>query len=61
VHGEDDLLVPAANGRDVAARIRDARLVLVPSASHILLTDQTERVNRRAILEFLREVSAPTR
>jgi pimeloyl-ACP methyl ester carboxylesterase len=58
IHGEDDLLVPASNGRDLAARIHGARLVLVPSASHILLTDQTETVSR-AIRKFLGEVSAP--
>jgi len=58
IHGEDDLLVPASNGRDLAARIHGARLELVPSASHILLTDQTAVVNR-AIQEFLGEVSAP--
>lgn len=59
LHGEDDQLVPAANGRDLASRIRGARLVLVPSASHILFTDQPETVNR-AILEFLHEAAAPT-
>jgi pimeloyl-ACP methyl ester carboxylesterase len=57
IHGEDDLRVPASNGRDLAARIHGARLVLVPSAGHILLTDQTETVSR-AIQEFLCEVSA---
>ena len=50
--------MPASNGRDLAARIHGARLELVPSASHILLTDQTAVVNR-AIQEFLGEVSAP--
>jgi pimeloyl-ACP methyl ester carboxylesterase len=60
IHGEDDLLVPASNGRDLSARIHGARLVLVPSASHILLTDQTETVTR-AIVEFLGEVSRPER
>lgn len=56
LHGEDDRLVPAANGKDLARRIPGARLVLVPSASHILFSDQPEAVNR-AILTFLEEVS----
>ena len=56
LHGEDDRLVPASNGRNLARRITGARLVLVPSASHILFSDQPEVVNR-AILEFLRDVA----
>jgi 3-oxoadipate enol-lactonase len=56
LHGEDDRLVPAANGKDLARRINGARLKLIPSASHILLSDQPESVNR-AILDFLRDVA----
>src|SRR5207249_357469 len=56
LHGEDDRLVPAANGKDLARRITGARLNLIPSASHILLSDQPETVNR-AILEFLRDIA----
>jgi 3-oxoadipate enol-lactonase len=57
LHGEDDRLVPAANGRDLARRIPGARLVLVPSASHILFSDQPETVNR-AIVKFLQDLAA---
>jgi 3-oxoadipate enol-lactonase len=56
LHGEDDRLVPAANGRDLARRITGARLDLIPSASHILFSDQPDAVNR-ATLEFLRDVA----
>jgi len=58
IHGDDDRLVPAANGQDLAARIHGARFVLVPQASHILLTDQPDWVNQ-TILEFLSAVPAP--
>lgn len=40
IHGEDDQLVPAANGQLIADRIADAELVLLPQANHILTTDQ---------------------
>ncbi|HSD09444.1 MAG TPA: alpha/beta fold hydrolase [Candidatus Binatia bacterium] len=56
LHGEDDQLVPAGNARDLARRIPGARLVLIPSASHILFSDQPEAVNR-AILKFLQDVA----
>ncbi len=52
VHGETDRLVPAANGKLIAARIPGAKLVLIPNASHIFETDQPG-VAERAILEFL--------
>jgi 3-oxoadipate enol-lactonase len=52
VHGETDRLVPAANGKLIAASIPGAKLVLIPNASHIFETDQPG-VAERAILEFL--------
>jgi pimeloyl-ACP methyl ester carboxylesterase len=52
IHGENDLLVPAENARLLAARIPGAKLVLLPNASHIFITDQTE-ASHAAILEFL--------
>ena len=52
IHGESDRLVPAANGKLIAARIPGAKLVLIPNASHIFTTDQTEATHA-AILEFL--------
>jgi len=59
VHGETDRLVPAANGKLIAARIPGAKLVLIPNASHIFETDQPG-VAERAILEFLAAQSSLT-
>lgn len=52
IHGENDLLVPPQNGKMIAARIPGAKLVLIPSASHIFATDQPE-ASHAAILDFL--------
>lgn len=52
IHGESDKLVPAANARLIADRIPNAKLVMVPHASHILATDQPEAVHY-AVLTFL--------
>jgi pimeloyl-ACP methyl ester carboxylesterase len=52
IHGESDRLVPPDNGKLIAERIPGARLVMIPHASHLFLTDQTE-VSHHAILEFL--------
>src|SRR5258708_2908565 len=52
IHGEKDQLVPAENGKMIAARIPGAKLVLIPDASHIFITDQTEAAHA-AILGFL--------
>src|SRR5713226_318431 len=52
IHGEQDQLVPAGNSKMIAARIPGAKLVLIPDASHIFITDQTEAAHA-AILDFL--------
>jgi 3-oxoadipate enol-lactonase len=52
IHGESDRLVPPANARLIAERIRGAKLVLIPHASHIFATDQPAAAHD-AILEFL--------
>jgi 3-oxoadipate enol-lactonase len=52
IHGLSDRLVPAGNGKLIADRIRRAQLVLLPCASHIFTTDQTDTAHE-AILEFL--------
>jgi pimeloyl-ACP methyl ester carboxylesterase len=52
IHGETDQLVPPDNDRILARAIPHARLVMLPRASHIFLTDQTE-LAREAILSFL--------
>jgi len=51
IHGETDQLVPPQNGKLIADRIRGAKLVMIPRASHILATDQPEAVHR-AVLDF---------
>jgi pimeloyl-ACP methyl ester carboxylesterase len=55
IHGEGDMLVPPENGRLLASRIPGAKLVMLPSASHIFPTDQPE-ASITAILSFLSEV-----
>jgi len=59
--------VPPENGKLIASRIPGAKLVLIPNASHIFLTDQTAAAHA-AILDFLgaqatrqRERPAPAR
>jgi len=52
IHGADDRLVPAANGRFLAARIPGATLVELEGASHIFWTDRPDAV-REAVLGFL--------
>jgi pimeloyl-ACP methyl ester carboxylesterase len=52
IHGENDRLVPAENGRRIAARIPGAKLVIIPDASHIFTTDQPA-ATQAAILDFL--------
>jgi pimeloyl-ACP methyl ester carboxylesterase len=52
IHGEHDRLVPPGNGQLIAQRIPDAKLVMLPNASHIFPTDQSEAAHR-AILDFL--------
>ena len=52
IHGETDLLVPPANGALVAGRIPGAKLVMLPHASHIFMTDQPEAAHR-AVVDFL--------
>ncbi|HWY21680.1 MAG TPA: alpha/beta fold hydrolase [Candidatus Acidoferrum sp.] len=54
IHGESDRLVPPGNANLIAERIPGAKLVMIPHASHLFLTDQTE-VSHHAILQFLNE------
>lgn len=53
IHGENDRLVPPENGAILARTIEGAKLVSVPNASHILLTDQPAICNE-AVLSFLK-------
>jgi len=52
IHGEHDRLVPPGNGQLIAQRIPNAKLVMLPNASHIFPTDQSEAAHR-VILDFL--------
>jgi len=57
IHGESDRLVPPENSRLIAERIPGAKLVTIPHAGHLFLTDQPEAA-AHAILEFLAEHAA---
>ena len=52
IHGESDGLVPPENAKLIAARIPGAKLAMIPRASHIFITDQTETAHQ-VILDFL--------
>lgn len=52
IHGETDQLVPPDNGRIIAQAIPNARLVMIPHASHIFFTDQFA-ASSEAVLSFL--------
>ena len=56
IHGESDRLVPPGNAKLIAERIPGAKLVLIPHASHLFFTDQTE-VSHQTILQFLNDQS----
>lgn len=60
LHGEEDHLVPAENGKILAARIPGARFHLLPNAGHILTTDQPE-VATQLLLKFLDEQTEAAR
>ena len=52
VHGETDQLVPPQNAGILAQNIAGSRLVMLPHASHIFITDQPE-ASHREVLSFL--------
>jgi 3-oxoadipate enol-lactonase len=54
IHGDADRLVPPGNGQLIAARISNAKLVLIANAGHIFWTDQPEAA-WRAVRDFLAE------
>jgi len=57
VHGDSDRLIPPANGDLIAKRIPEAKLVLIPNASHIFSTDRPA-VTHCPVLEFLSSLEA---
>jgi 3-oxoadipate enol-lactonase len=52
IHGDCDRLIPTRNGEILAERIPGARLVLLPQAGHVFLTDQPEQ-SQTEIIGFL--------
>ena len=52
IHGERDLMVPLENARLIAAGIPGAKLLTLPGAGHMFMTDQPD-VAQSALLEFL--------
>lgn len=52
IHGETDRLVPPGNGRLIAESIAGSKLVMIPHASHIYMTDQPE-TSHKAVMDFL--------
>jgi 3-oxoadipate enol-lactonase len=52
MHGASDQLIPPGNGKLVADRIPNAKLVMIPRASHIFPTDQPQ-ITDQALLSFL--------
>ncbi|HLK94271.1 MAG TPA: alpha/beta hydrolase [Nocardioidaceae bacterium] len=52
LHGEQDRLVPVANGRRIAKAVPKAELTILPDANHLFFTDQPERTNE-IVLDWL--------
>ena len=52
VHGEQDRLVPVANGRRIAKAVPGAELTVLADANHLFLTDQPERTTE-ILLDWL--------
>jgi 3-oxoadipate enol-lactonase len=52
IHGETDELVPPGNATILGEHIAGSRVVMLPHASHLFTTDQTEAAHRE-VLEFL--------
>ncbi len=59
VHGEEDVLIPPANGERLAAAIPGAELRTWPGAAHLYFTDEPEV--DRSVARWLSERSSPSR
>ncbi len=57
LHGDHDRILPIANGRRVAERIPGAKLVVIPGAGHMLMSDQPE-LSLRAVMDFMAGLEA---
>ncbi len=58
MHGSDDRIIPAENGRIVASRIPGAELVILEGKGHGYYIEAADDVNR-TILQFLRRRRCP--
>lgn len=52
--GQQDSLTPPKLHRELAAGLRDAHLVVLPSAGHLVMAEAAQRFNQ-AVLQFLEE------
>jgi pimeloyl-ACP methyl ester carboxylesterase len=59
IHGEEDALVDPSRGRQLAAAIPGARLVMIPACGHMLTTD-AEAQTAAAVLAHLERCAAPS-
>lgn len=55
LYGASDQLVPPNKAEFIAAQIPNAKLVMIPNASHVFTSDQPEATHR-ALLKFLARV-----
>lgn len=56
VHGDQDHVLPLPNGIRIAERIAGAKLVVIPNAGHMMMSDQPDMV-RGALRDFLKTVT----
>jgi pimeloyl-ACP methyl ester carboxylesterase len=54
IHGENDRLVPPENGRLLHQLIPNSKLIMLPEASHVFMTDRPEE-SINAVLSFLKQ------
>ncbi|GBC77266.1 Putative non-heme bromoperoxidase BpoC [bacterium HR08] len=56
ITGDEDVLIPPENSRNLAARIPGARLAIIEGAGHAVFIEQAEAFNR-LVLDFLSETA----
>jgi pimeloyl-ACP methyl ester carboxylesterase len=54
ITGDEDIIVPFENSRNLAARIPSARLSIIEGGSHTFFIERADEFNR-AVIEFLEE------
>ncbi|HKR01218.1 MAG TPA: alpha/beta hydrolase [Pyrinomonadaceae bacterium] len=54
ITGDEDIIVPAENSRNLATRIPGARLRVIPGGSHTFFIEKADEFNR-AVVEFISE------